>query len=60
MFPCATLLGSTVDTCLASVYEAFGKNHALLVVGSGDDYMLVSVFSADLGSTSDTCAASVY
>ena len=24
-FPYATLLGSTVDTCLASVYEAFGR-----------------------------------
>ena len=26
----------------------------------GDDFMLVSVFSAELGSTSDTCGASVY
>ena len=26
----------------------------------GDDFMLVSVFSAELGSTADTCTASVY
>ena len=26
----------------------------------GDDFMIVSVFSAELGSTADTCTASVY
>ena len=39
-------LGSTADTCTASVYGACGA--------------CVSVFSAQLGSTTDTCGASVY
>ena len=34
-FPYATLLGSPVDTFLASVYEAFWKNFSLFVLGCG-------------------------
>ena len=62
MFPYSVLLGSTVDTCLASVFEAFWKNFLLfsLFFSLGDDFRIVSVFSAELGSTADTCAASVY
>ena len=41
-FPYATLLGLTVDTCLASVYEAFQK----IFTRYGPSY-----FSAMLGST---------
>ena len=44
-FPYSTLLGLTVDTCLASVYEAFWNNFT-----RGPSY-----FSAVLGSTSDSC-----
>ena len=54
------MLGSTVDTCTASVYEAFWKNFTLSLVFSFYDFMLVSVFSAELGSIADTCTASVY
>ena len=49
-------LGSLMDTCIASVYEASEISHifcVLVVFG-------VSVFSAELGSTVDTCGASVY
>ena len=46
-FPYATLLGSTADTCFASVYEAFWKNFARLGP---------SFFSALLGSTADSCS----
>ena len=55
-------LGSTADTCLASVYEAFWKNFTLFSCcwALGDDFTFVSVFSAELGSFSDTCTASVY
>ena len=49
-------LGSTADTCTASVYEAFWN----LGFSLGDDFRIVSVFSAELGSTADTCTASVY
>ena len=60
MFPYATLLGLTVDTCLTSVCEAFGRiSHYFSWWTPGDDFMFVSVFSAELGSTSDTCTASV-
>ena len=34
-FPYATLLGSTVDTCLASVYEAFWKNFTRFIREGG-------------------------
>ena len=34
--------------------------HTLSWFTLGDDFMLVSVFSAELGSTADTCTASVY
>ena len=45
-FPYATLLGSTVDTCLASVYEAFWKNFTISTCSTlGDDFML-SPYSA--------------
>ena len=49
-------LGSTADTCGASVYEAFRKNFNVLHAKwfPGDDFMFVSVFSAELGSTVDT------
>ena len=40
-------LGSTADTCAASVYEAFWKRGFSL----GNDFMFVSVFSAELGSS---------
>ena len=33
MFPYSTLLGATVDTCLASVYEAFLKMLTLFLRG---------------------------
>ena len=46
-------LGSTADTCAASVYEAFWTRGFSL----GDDFMFVSVFSAELGSAADTCTA---
>ena len=36
---------------MASVYEAFWKRFFL-----GDDFMFVSVFSAELGSSADTFA----
>ena len=44
-------LGSTADTCTASVYEAFW----MLGFSLGDDFRIVSAFSAELGSTVDTC-----
>ena len=46
----------------ASVYEASGRifTHLLFWWIPGDDFMFVSVFSAQLGSTADTCGASVY
>ena len=44
-FPYSTLLGLTVDTCLASVYEVFWKNFT-----RGPSY-----FSAMLGSAADSC-----
>ena len=49
-------LGSTANTCAASVYEAFW----MLGFSLGDDFRIVSVFSVELGSTANTCAASVY
>ena len=47
---------------MASVYEAFEVFHTILHVKwtLGDDFMIVSVFSAELGSTSDTCTSSFY
>ena len=43
-------LGSTVDTCIASVYVAFWKNLTLFSWWfPGDDFRFVSVFSAMLG-----------
>ena len=44
-------LGSTANTCVASVCEAFW----MLGFSLGDDFTIVSVFSAELGSTVDTC-----
>ena len=48
-------LGSTADTCLASVYEAFWKNFSYFSWFLGDDFKIVSEFSASLGSAVDTC-----
>ena len=48
-------LGSTADTCSASVYVAFWKNLTFLV--SGRRLHVVSVFSAELGSPADTWTA---
>ena len=91
-------LGSLMDTCTASVYEAFWNFSHFLRSGGlwclriqrsawfdsgymrcvslrgflefltffafwwslGDDFKIVSVFSAELGSTAGTCGASVY
>ena len=45
-----------------SGHEAFGIISYVLHVKwtLGDDFKIVSVFSAELGSTADTCTASVY
>ena len=54
-------LGSTADTCTASVYGACGRSSRSFPCWTlGDDFKIVSVFSAELGSTVDTCLASVY
>ena len=53
-------LGSTTDTCTASVYRAFEEFHTVFSWWTlGDDFMFVSLSSAELGSTADTCTASV-
>ena len=46
-------LGSTADTCAASVFEAFWKRGFSL----GVDFMFVSVFCAELDSSADTCTS---
>ena len=58
MFPYATLLGSTVVTCYASVYKAFWKNFSHFLPDKVDSDLEVDsrlsellVFSAMLGST---------
>ena len=49
-------IGSTADTCLASVYEAFWKNFSNFSWWFlRDAFKTVSEFSASLGSTMDTC-----
>ena len=53
-FPYSVLLGSTVDTLLAS------EEFLALCWALGDDFRIVSVFCAEFGSTAVTCSASVY
>ena len=58
----SALSGSTVDTCRLQFTRLLGE---FLAFSSfwwtpGDDFMFVSVFSAELGSSADTCTASVY
>ena len=53
--------GSTVDTCRLQSTRLLEEFLTFIVWWTpGDDFMFVSVFSAQLGSTADTCGASVY
>ena len=54
-----------VDIGSCMFRAGFASDHAIravfLLIGTlGDDFKIVSVFSAELGSTADTCTASVY
>ena len=61
-FPYFALSGSTVDTCMRQSTRLLDLFHTFFHVKwtLGDDFMNVSVFSAELGSFSDTCTSSVY
>ena len=58
----SALSGSTVDTCRLQFTRLLEEFHAFSSFWwtPGDDFMFVSVFSAELGSSADTCTASVY